>query len=329
MIDIDRAFDYLEFVQERHRVWERRQEGLPQPWTEDPIIATRKFTSVFRILDPGTQYVVEALHTPELPPEDTLLRSFLYRHTGRIEAWDYIDLNLGELPTIDNLDDALDVMKDYRGKGKVRRKPPRREGQTGRGNGFQSTSFERPVFTNAYLVFPQSGERGTDKLESIFNLTRRLFHQDSPDFICDDFFAARTQADRFAVLRRNKGVADFMSMQVLTDWGYSHHADPDPELENRFVVLGPGARRGAAAIDPQSKPDEVLEWAYREVQSLGEPSLDLPGGGVRLPSRMDIQNTLCEFSKYVRYQGKPAATKPYRPAHPGPQEPPLLPKHWH
>ena len=43
---------------------------------------------------------------------------------------------------------------------------------------------------------------------------------------------------------------------------------------------------------------------------------------------MDVQNTLCEFSKYVRFQSKPIPTKQYVPAHPGPQPPPVLPKHW-
>lgn len=299
MINPDRALDYLAFVVNRHLIWEARLEGLPQEeWAYDPILQTRKFTNVFRILDPGTQYVLTSLAEPDAKPEDVLLRLFLYRHTGRVEAWEYLEMTSG-LPDRTNLPDVLAAFKQYRGKGSV---------------------TERPVFTGAYLVFPQSAERGTDKLESIVDLTKRLFVEGT---VAQEFLDAGSQADRFAALRSNKGVADFMSMQVLTDWGYTSHCGED--RENEFVVLGPGARRGATALDPAGKPEDTLEWAYREVQD--QVTLDLPNGMSRPPSRMDVQNTLCEFSKYVRHQSKPPG-KPYTPAHPGPQDPPVLPEHW-
>jgi hypothetical protein len=136
-----------------------------------------------------------------------------------------------------------------------------------------------------------------------------------------DFYRASTQAERFAALRRNKGVADFMSMQILTDWGYTPHCGED--RENDFVVPGPGAVKGALALDPSGKPADTLRWAVTAIWNSGGPLL-----GNRLPSYMDVQNCLCEFSKYLRYEGKPASVKPYRPAHPGAQPAPVLPEHW-
>jgi hypothetical protein len=76
---------------------------------------------------------------------------------------------------------------------------------------------------------------------------------------------------------------------------------------------------------------ETLLWAVDAVRSSeGCPTipLDHPGDPVRVPSWMDVQNTLCEFSKWVRFSEKPLPGKPYRPAHPGPQPAPLLPQHW-
>jgi hypothetical protein len=317
VLDIDAATDFLGFVDARHRVWQARQQGLPQPWTTDPIVASRKFTNVFRVLDHGSQYVLTDLVDPELSPRDQLARLFLYRHTGRVEVWEAMDLVSG-LPTLDNLDDCLEAIKAYRGKTKVHLKSKRVT--PGRGNGHQKTIGERPVFTAAYLVFPQSAERGTDKLDSIFDLTRRLFTPGSPDDLVPDFLAATRQADRFEALRRNKGVADFMSMQVLTDWGYTPHCGQD--LENDFVVPGPGARKGAAELG--LKPEAALDWALSAVHALPEPPLL----GDRLPSRMDIQNCLCEFSKYARFARSASTQKTYSPAHPGVQLPPVLPQHW-
>jgi len=292
---------YLDFVVGRHRIWEQRQEGVPGPWSEDPILASRKFTNVFRVLDPGSQFIFD-LDEAGIPDRDVLMRLFLYRHTGRVEAWQNIALYLGGYPQVGELQDTLNIWKKYRAEGKA-------------------------VFTGAYLVYPQSSTAGTDKLESIIRLTQRLFDPSSPEDIVPDFMAATTQKERFEVLRRTKGVADFMSMQILTDWGYTRFVDED--LENEFVVPGPGARRGVSklVVTPQQK--DFLWFAQAELlQTEGCPMLNL-GSSERPPSIMDVQNTMCEFSKYIRFveQGK-TELKPYVPAHPGAQPAPRTPAHW-
>lgn len=277
-MNVDVALSYLEFVAVRHRIWEARQAGAPQPWTDDPILASRKFTNVFRVLDPGSQFVLT-----DLPGPDYRVRCFLYRHTGRVEAWKALYADIGNYPTRSNLEDVLGSWKDYRRAG-------------------------RPLFTGAYLVFPQSQVPGTDKLASIIDLTRRLYDNGSFDVV-------GSQAERFAGLRRNKGVADFMSMQVLTDWGYA-----EEDHEDEFIVCGPGAVKGARAIAPTWRPEDVVRWAQPQLQM----SVALPDGRLRTPSLMDVQNTLCEFSKYARL----TPGKPYTPAHPGPQPAPVFPPLW-
>lgn len=73
-MDLDRAMEYLEFVHERHNVWERRRAGDPQPWTSDPVLAGNKFTNVFRVLDYGSQFLLKELLDPSLPSRDILAR---------------------------------------------------------------------------------------------------------------------------------------------------------------------------------------------------------------------------------------------------------------
>lgn len=302
-MNLDAAMDYLEFVEARHRIWERRQAGETRPLllTSDYILRARKFTNVFRILDPGSQFVLTDLATEDLSPRDTLMRLFLYRHTGRVEVWQWLDLACGGYPTVQDLDDVLESWKVYR------------------------DETRQPIFTGAYLVYPQSDVKGTDKLDSIINLTKRLFTPGEYDDIFDRFLDCRSMAGKFETLRSSKGVADFMSMQILTDWGYTQFGSTN--CENCFVVAGPGAIRGAKAIDPGKPALEVIKWAHNELAKL-DISITLPHGGKRTPSLMDTQNTLCEFSKYVRYQSKPATGKSYKPAHPGIQPEPILPPHW-
>lgn len=313
--------DFLAFVAERHRIWEQRQAGSPQPWTDDPILATRKFTNVFRILDPGTQFVMTDLLEPGLPERDQLMRLFLYRHTGRVEAWQWLGLSCG-YPTMANLEEARAAFKEYRGIGKVKMKNIRPAAErTNKAAEFQETAFERTVFTNAYLVFPQSQVRGTDKLDSIVDLAARLFTPGSPDDVMPAWEQARIQQERFAVLRAARGVGDFMAMQVLTDWSYQL----DRDLEDEFLQPGPGSVKGAAALDPNAKTMAVVARVVEAVRGLP----DCPRLGYRVPSLMDIgSNLLCEWSKYTRFREKPVPTKIYIPAHPGEQPEPVLPSYY-
>lgn len=312
----ERMAQYLAFVEGRHNVWLERQVGAPAPWSSDPILASKKFTNVFRVLDPGSQFIFEL---GAERPEDTLLRLFLYRHTGRVEAWEYLPLSVGEYPTHDNLDEVLTAWKEYRGavrKKKVLTRWSKTE--------TWHLDSARTVFTNAYLVFPQSHEKGTDKLESILALTDRLFNKEG---LAAQFLVAECQQERYKVLRANKGVGDFMSMQILTDWGYTRFGS---DAENEFVVPGPGCRKGIMAITDTPKQVDFLHFAREEVLAGDDvPMLSLDNGEVRVPSIMDVQNTLCEFSKYVRYLGKgTTGLRPYQPAHPGQQPNPVLPAHW-
>lgn len=270
---------YVQFVEERHRIWEARQLGLPAPWTTDPTLATRKFTNMFRLLDPGSQYVLQHLQHPD--PAVTAWRLWLYRNTNSVTAWEYAREQLGHTPL--PTDDLAAVWGAYRAAGSK-------------------------VFSMAYII-PASGMvKGSDKMANILA---------SPMDWVPAFLAAPTPLTKLDVLRSLPRMGDFLAQQVLTDWGYLY----GPDHENELVVPGPGSRRGAALVYPELSPVEAFHVAQQVLlQRPGCPRL--PTG--RTPSLMDVQNTFCEFSKYVR---GPRATT-YRPAHPGPQPEPLLPAHW-
>jgi len=318
--DNERFQMYLRFVEERHNIWRLRQLGEPPLWTGDPILASKKFTNVFRVLDPGSQFVFDLEHED---PATTLMRLFLYRHTGRTEAWRYLLTEFGEYPTVDTLDDVLESWKAYRGEFSLSVRGEENNPRAGRAGAIKRVSA-KPIFTGAYLVFPQSQVPGTDKLESIIRLTQRLF---GPEKLAEEFLQATDQKGRFAALRRHKGVADFMSMQILTDWGYTRFGTNE---ENDFIVPGPGARRGIQAITKAPNQVGFMRFAREELLAGDRcPTINLDDRGtVRYPSIMDVQNTFCEFSKYVRFVEAGKVSKPYIPAHPGPQATPVLPQHW-
>ena len=293
------ALAYLDFVVDRHRVWGKRQRGEAGPWSADPILQRNKFTCVYRVLDYGSQFLLrELLNQPGITAGDALGRSFLYRMSNEPATWLHTRDRQGHYPYADELDGALgDLWAAYRDAG-------------------------NRVFSGAYTIMPLPGVGGFDKAREVVNMAATSFHPDSPDCVTPAFLTASTMQERFAVLRAIPNVGDFIAMQVLTDFGYSRFgADQD---ENAFVVPGPGARKGAKELWPEKKATWVIEWCRDRVLELP----DCPTLQGRPPSMMDIQNTLCEFSKYARFMRKPEPARVFKPLHPGTPTPLVLPAHW-
>lgn len=297
----DAAMDYLTFVPERHRIWEARQAGTPGPWTTDPILAGRKFTNVFRVLDPGSQFVLTDLDSDN--PLDTLARLFLYRYTNLPATWMHVREVLGRYPTY------ADIVEQERLVGII--------------NVYRDAGAK--VFSGAYVILPQPNRPG-DKVAQAVELAARWTYLHGEDFLA----MPRMPEGRFELLRSEYGVGRFMAMQILTDWGYTQHALYDDE--NTFIKPGPGCVKGAKALAPTWRVEQTLEWCREQVLALSDcPTVELSdydGPRWRVPSLMDIQNTLCEFSKYHRFQQRATQPDAYRPAHPGPQPEPVLPPHW-
>lgn len=290
---------YFSFVVQRHEIWEKRQRGERGPWTANPFL-WKKYTNVFRVLDPGSQYVV-AMMKDAPTPADALARAFLYRYTNRPEAWDYLKEFLGRWPLAEDMNHWLaEYLIHWR------------DTQGGK------------IFSGAYIIMPAPNTTG-EKVVHAVRLAHRLMHPESPHNVFEQVAGARTQRAAFEALRSHHGVGDFMAMQVLTDWGYYW---PSWD-ENTFVVAGPGSKKGIAHITDKNPQDFIREVQREWYQRVDLPLIPLPNGLHRAPSLMDIQNTFCEFSKYMRAIMEPKRpSKPYVPAHPGPQPEPTLPEHW-
>lgn len=289
MYENDMVNLYVKFVLSRHAIWESRQEGMPQPWTKDPILANRKFTNVFRVLDPGSQFVLTDLATDK--PLDYLARCVFYRLTNLPKTWRYLRAAMGRYPEVSDFtvgaENLVSILHQYRDAGNT-------------------------VFSGAYIIVPEPGT-ANDKITGAVRVTQKFVEEGAGKFLLCD-----SQQERYNTLRATPGIGNFLAMQILTDWGYGQ----DVNYENEFISAGPGAQRGAAHLNPSLKADHVIRDLTK--QWYGEPLLSV---GSAFPSLMDVQNTLCEFSKYHRFAvaGKRYGTGGYRPAHPGPQPKPVLP----
>lgn len=280
---------YRGMVTERHKIWLARQAGEPQPWTTDPVLKNLKMTNMFRVLDPGSQFVFDLA---DKDPMTTIARLVFYRMTNLPKTWYALRAAHGRYPLATDFIHQSAVL-------------------------FQTLDAHRSagnrIFSGAYIIVPEPGQAG-DKVGGALRVARTFVTEKA-----EAFLEAGTQAERFAVLRSTSGIGKFLSMQILTDWGYLQPEEPDLS----FIVAGPGAVRGAALIDSTRKPEAVIrdtafDWMVEESPTLAGRPLTL----------MDVQNTFCEFSKYARETVSPRKKSTYRPAHPGPQPEPVLPAWW-
>lgn len=261
-VDPDVAIEFFDFVVERHAMYERRQAGLPQAeWTVDPVLATRKFTNVFRWLDPGSQFVITDL-LPDADEVTALYRCAMYRYTNWPDTWRWLRDHFGHYPgPYDNQVEILEAMQHRRELG-------------------------HQIFSGAYMILPQPGKIG-DKIEHVVDLVNRITHR------ADEFITAPSQAQKHDALISHFGVGNFLGLQILTDYMYRFGT---LDSENQFVVPGPGSLRGTALFAPGYTPGSVIRWAHKSLLSM--PDCPILGG--KQPSVMDVQNCFCEYSKYVK-----------------------------
>lgn len=295
--------DYLYWVEERHKIYNRRRDGLPYPWTEDPVLGNRKYCNVFRVLDKWSQYSIRELYSdPEATAEDMLFRSIFFRLTTRSEPWDIFDLQHGRYPL---LEDLLDGRLDETWSNFV-------------------DSGGKFFSGGVYRVNVPRGAKGVRKHTYFLDTIREAFESD----LFDRFDEVETATEKLRVLQTIPRIGPFLSQQILTDFGYTRYGK---DFENDFVEIGPGSTRGLQRLGYGIKtPQESMRELQKIVQSeLPDVYVELPSGNRRAPSVMDIQNTLCETDKYARLYNGEAKPINYTPLHGDkPLPDPVFPDSW-
>lgn len=274
--------DVVRFANDRHRAW----AGAV---VNDPIVRQHKFTNVFRVLDRGSQYLLELLNVfSPLQRADRVALSYFYRQVNKPETMDMIIDYSGGVPGFAEITDPLwyvDVVHPM------------------------AAARPKSFLSGAYMILIIVGDkRGTvDKMQERFPA------------VADDLLwvaAFSSLHDRYHALRQVPGLGPFLSMQIATDLGY---ASGETDQENDFIVAGPGSRRGVSYMLGSSSlvPERVAEQVIRDFPVDRLPFLPRSGG--RAASLMDVQNVFCEYSKLIRLRSVGwSATRDYarRPAQP-------------
>ncbi|QWY84499.1 hypothetical protein SEA_QUADZERO_54 [Microbacterium phage QuadZero] len=267
--------DVVKFAKARHRLWEGKG-------TKSRILTTRKFTNVFRVLDRGSQYLLQLMDLHD-DPLDRVALSYFYRQVNRPDTMDdIIEANDGYVP------EAAEIF-DPKWYDKVVR--PVATARPGR------------FLSGAYMIVvsPNDPRPIVDKMQATFPAAANLLGHVAE---------VGDLATRVMLLQEVRGIAAFMAMQIATDLGYTRG---EPDQENTYILPGPGAKRGAGYLVGKTYASE--KEARDIIQAFPVELLPtLPGSNGRPASWMDVQNVFCEFSKYARFLEKPVppTAPPYR-----------------
>lgn len=298
---------YWRFACARQRIFHGRVRGEPPPWTEDSVLALNRFTNAYRAADRVSQFLIkEVLYRGDQKPEEVFFRGLLFKIFNRIETWEHLQRQVGEVSWKEyefaRYSSALDVAIDG------------------------GTS----IYSGAYIMpSPPFGDRR--KHRNHLHLLENMMRADLPSHVAN----APSLEAVFLLLLEYPSLGPFLAFQFAIDLNYSTICDFS---EMDFVVAGPGARDGirkcfadTAGLTEAEIIRVVTESASDEFDRLGLTFEDLWGRSLQL---IDCQNLFCEVDKYARvrhpeYSGTSGRTRIKRRFSPVPRElPQWYPPRW-
>lgn len=255
------------WIKERESIRIKKEQGLPKPWSDDPIFQTYKFCNVRREDDKVTKWVHENWCTAYQNHPNMWFAMVVARLFNWPDTLDRIGFPTMILDISDWKTRARTILKNIRDNEKSK------------------------VFTGAYLV-STNGNR-MDKIDYILDevLTPIWKNGRAPTKgeSLEDYWKFLTQFD---------GLGSFMAGQVIADLKFF-----DSELLNAvdwaiWAPLGPGSIRGLNRIHERPIEKNIKqEQGLKEMLELKRYVLEETG----IPLAVhNVQNCLCETDKYLR-----------------------------
>jgi hypothetical protein len=257
---------FVDFVLEREAIRKRKEAGAPRPWTDDPILDKYSFCNVRRADDRVTKFIGEWL------PTNPRTRWF----ACAVARWFNEPKTLAKLPSLDvrwQPAATLRVLRDISRQG-------------------------NSIFRAAYIITGALSKKGDTKYETVVNSVLTPLWNKIPRLATDSIEGSWHE------LRKYPGMGSFMAGQIVADWqtfGVINGRDV-----NTWAPLGPGSTKGLNEIfgEQPDRPKLNQKQAVWEMQIV---RLHMSKRAPQLTSTLslhDIQNCLCEYSKYCRGYAK-------------------------
>lgn len=263
---------YWRFADRRQAIFRRRIRAAQPPWTQDPILAQYKFTNAFRASDRTSQFLIrQVIYDRHRSPDNTFFRTLLFKLFNRIQTWQLLEEDLGEISLKQFAWDRCDALLSA------------------------ELDCGKRIYSGAYIM--PSGRDGQKKHQFHLQLLRQMMDDGLPLRLLD----CTTMQAAYSDLRSYRGIGPFLAYQLITDLNYSPHLTFS---EMEFVMPGPGARDGIRkcfrSLGDYSEAEAIAWVADNQEHWFSRYELEpctLWGRPLQL---IDCQNLFCEVDKYAR-----------------------------
>lgn len=269
------AFEsYWALAAERQRIFFRRVRQEPPPWTDDPVLASNRFTNTYRASDRVSQYLInEVIYgASRARGRSTILRILLFKIFNRVDTWEYLQSHVGEVS-----EETFDV----NGYGEVL------AGRAAEGH---------RLYSGAYIM-PSPKLGAARKHANHLRLLASLLSNGTIDRIGE----ASTLRQLVEALLNVHSFGPFLAFQFAIDLNYS---DLFGFSEMDHVVAGPGALDGISKCFVHTdglEAGDVIRAVTEAAQScFDEQDIAFESLWGRPLQLIDCQNLFCEISKYAR-----------------------------
>lgn len=264
---------------ERQRMYHRRLQGAPGPWSMDPILSAHRFTNAYRAADRVSQDLIRLQYDGPQGAEDILLRTLLFRFFNKPQTWRLIQDAVGVVSTSTFDVAAIDRVL---------------EAALARG---------QRVYSPAYIIPPPPFGARRKHLNHL-----RLIEHILASGAADDIRETGNLQQVYTILTSYPSLGPFLAFQLTIDLNYTTMIDFG---EDEFVVAGPGARSGLAKcfVDTDGlSAEDVIRWAVdHQEEEFERYELEFHDLFGRRLALIDCQNLFCETDKYARVAHPDAA----------------------
>ena len=270
MEPIERFFWWIE---ERHRIYEKRKMGVPQHlWTDDEILQRYRFTNPFRENDKTTVWFRKNIREPLRNDDRVFMATVIFRWFNLIETGKtLVDNNL-------HLEWNSELARE-----KIKKQ-------------------DRYV-TGGYIIKTPDG---MDKVDGVIWCIEKVL-KNQKDLIMFTKEEPTLEAT-WELFLEYPYLGPFMSYELVTDLRHTHFLENAKDI-NTWANAGPGAMRGlnrvfGRRLNYKSRKNNWVE----EMQALLAISDKHLSEFIPKLELRDIEHSLCEFDKYERArkgEGKP------------------------
>ena len=271
---------FFKYARTRYQIMLDKDDGLPSPWTKDPILQRFRFCNVFREDDTTTRWIRKHISLKGYG-DKTMQALMIARWFNRVSTLERL---LPSDSTIHRL--RINLFLDWKSSEARKR-----------------LKDVRPVVTGAYII---STPGGMSKLDGIIQIIEWM----QPDMY---HLAVRiergdtTLREATEHLTQYRYMGHFMAYELVTDMRHAGLLDTAPDIMT-WANPGPGCARGAGRVmgkgsDHYNRGNhadyEALQNVMQALLHCSEDPTLWPAAWPKWEMR-EVEHTLCEFDKYER-----------------------------